>query len=122
MQIRTDKSGFVTDFALVGTLTDGIEVTAPNDISHFEEHFASYKYTDKKLTFDAEQAEANSLKEQKENLRMLREKECFSIINRGQLWYDTLTETQRSELQAWYTAWLAVTDTLIVPDRPAWLH
>lgn len=57
----------------------------------------------------------------KNNLRAKRETECFSIINRGQLWYDTLTEAQKAELKEWYIAWLDVTDTLVVPNKPNWI-
>ena len=56
------------------------------------------------------------------NLRRQREKECFPIINRGQLWYSTLTAVQYSELQVWYQAWLDVTETLVVPEKPGWLE
>jgi len=45
----------------------------------------------------------------------------FNIINRGKLWYDSLTETELAELQTWYQAWLDVTDTLVRPTRPTWL-
>ena len=55
------------------------------------------------------------------NLRAKRERECFPIVNRGQLWYDTLTEQQKAELKEWYIAWLDVTDTLQVPVKPSWL-
>ena len=54
--------------------------------------------------------------------RKRRERICFPIINRGQLWYSRLTDEQRSELNAWYTAWLNVTETLDVPDKLAWLE
>lgn len=57
----------------------------------------------------------------KNNLRAKRETECFPIINRGQLWYDTLTEAQKAELKEWYIAWLDVTDTLVVPNKPDWI-
>ena len=56
-----------------------------------------------------------------EELRMKREQECFSIINRGKLWYDTLTPEQLAELQKWYTSWLDVTETLEEPIKPEWL-
>lgn len=59
--------------------------------------------------------------ETKKELRRQREAECFPIINRGQLWYDTLIEAQRSELNDWYHAWLNVTATLIVPNKLEWL-
>ena len=55
------------------------------------------------------------------NLRAKRETECFPIINRGQLWYDTLNEQQKAELKQWYINWLDVTDTLVVPNKPNWL-
>ena len=56
-----------------------------------------------------------------DELRRRREVECFAIINRGKLWYDTLTEKQMVELKDWYIAWLDVTDTLIIPNKPNWL-
>ena len=55
------------------------------------------------------------------DLRRRRETECFPIVNRGQLWYDTLTEEQKAELKEWYIAWLDVTDTLVVPNKPNWI-
>jgi hypothetical protein len=57
----------------------------------------------------------------KEALRELRERECFSIINRGQLWYESLTDEQRADLSAWYRAWLDCTSTMLTPKRPTWL-
>lgn len=57
----------------------------------------------------------------KGNWRELREIKCFAVINRGQLWYDTLTESQKSELCAWYDAWLKVTETFVEPIMPTWL-
>lgn len=55
-------------------------------------------------------------------LRKQREQECFPIINRGQLWYSTLTAEQYKELQVWYQAWLDVTETLVAPEKPGWLE
>lgn len=73
------------------------------------------------LTFSLEKYNARKLNTQKNALRSQRETECFSIINRGQLWYDTLTEEQIVELKEWYIAWLDVTDTLVVPNKPNWI-
>lgn len=56
-----------------------------------------------------------------EELRYRREKECFVVINRGKLWYDTLTEQQVYELDIWYKAWLDITLTRVIPSRPTWL-
>ena len=54
-------------------------------------------------------------------LRSRRELECFSIINRGKPWYDTLTEEQQKELDKWYKEWLNITETKIIPNKPKWL-
>lgn len=56
-----------------------------------------------------------------ENLRSRREVECFPIINRGQLWYNNLTEAQVEELKIWYQSWLDVTETKIIPNKPNWV-
>jgi hypothetical protein len=62
-----------------------------------------------------------SVKNPIELLRERRVTECFSIINRGKLWYDCLTVEQLAELKSWYWKWLNVTETLVVPDKPKWL-
>lgn len=54
-------------------------------------------------------------------LRYERLNKCFSIINRGKLWYDSLTPQQLEELKEWYEKWLDVTETLVIPTKPAWL-
>jgi hypothetical protein len=54
-------------------------------------------------------------------LRQRRENECFSVINRGKLWYDRLTYEQMADLKRWYQEWLDVTETLVTPVYPAWL-
>jgi len=54
-------------------------------------------------------------------LRRAREAVCFPIINRGQLWYATLTDEQTQELTEWYDAWLNVTETKTEPLKPEWL-
>ena len=59
--------------------------------------------------------------EKNEHLRKLRGSECYPIINRGQFWYDTLTEEQREELREWYQKWLDVTKTQTPPKIPTWL-
>ncbi|MBQ3047587.1 MAG: hypothetical protein IJD48_01065 [Clostridia bacterium] len=54
-------------------------------------------------------------------LRQLRNSECFSVINRGLLWYNTLNNSQLDELTNWYINWLDVTKTKIVPVKPSWI-
>lgn len=56
-----------------------------------------------------------------DGLRFARAMECFDIINRGQGWYLLLTDEQKSELMAWYQAWLDVTETGIIPTKPEWI-
>ena len=55
-------------------------------------------------------------------LRIRREEECFPVINRGKLWYDSLTDVQIIELRHWYNAWLDVTETKVIPTKPNWLR
>ncbi len=57
-----------------------------------------------------------------DKLRQRREEECFPVVNRGVLWYESLGEERRAELRQWYRAWLDVTLTKTVPDKPAWLY
>ena len=64
-------------------------------------------------------------------MRYRLEQECFSIINRGVLWYNTLTTEQQQELNTWYQAWLDVPQVYletkptdietIIPTKPNWL-
>ena len=57
----------------------------------------------------------------KDYLRRERERICFPVINRGAAWYARLTDEQNEELQAWYQAWLNVTETLVKPKTPSWI-
>lgn len=54
-------------------------------------------------------------------LRRERERICFPVINRGAAWYSRLTPEQTEELQAWYQAWLDVTETKVKPATPEWV-
>lgn len=63
-----------------------------------------------------------NLRINKDVIRKRREKECFSIVNRGQLWYNCLTIEQRSELNGWYHAWLNAPETGTIPPKPVWLN
>ena len=63
-----------------------------------------------------------SEKESSDVLRKKREEICFPIINRGKLWYDSLSSEQYQELKDWYKKWLDVTETNIIPETPEWLN
>lgn len=64
-------------------------------------------------------------------LRFRRETECFVYVNRGVLWYNTLTTEQQQQLNTWYQAWLDVPQVYletkpndietIIPQKPIWL-
>lgn len=56
-----------------------------------------------------------------DQIRKRRETECFSIINRGELWFENLSEAQVLELRVWYTAWLNAPETKTIPPKPEWL-
>ena len=56
-----------------------------------------------------------------DDLRHTRETQCFPIINRGALWYERLSAEQKEELNIWYQAWLDVTETGVIPEKPKWL-
>lgn len=121
MQIIVED-GYVSSYALEGSLVDGIEVPDPPDIDHFEAHFQSYRLKNGALEYNEEKYTEIEQEALREQLRKQREAECFSVINRGRLWYDTLSDIQVSELRDWYRGWLDVTDTLTVPAEPSWIN
>lgn len=121
MQIIVED-GYVSSYALEGSLVDGIEVPDPPDIDHFEAHFQSYRLKNGALEYNEEKHTEIEQEALREQLRKQREAECFSVINRGRLWYDTLSDIQVSELRDWYRGWLDVTDTLTVPAEPSWIN
>lgn len=121
MKVLLNEQGYVESYALEGELVDALETAEPNDLSHLEKHFTSYRMRDGTLVFDeGKDAQAQS-EAAKAEYRRRRELECFPIINRGQLWYDTLSEGQLSELKNWYQAWLNGTNTQTIPEKPEWL-
>lgn len=124
MQAVLNEKGFVLSFAFIGNLVDSVEVPDPDpdEMDRFMEKFYCYQLCNGKLVFSDDAYEAQLLEELQTEYRQRREAECFSIINRGQLWYETLTDPRKAELREWYLAWLDGTPTQAVPDRPAWLE
>ena len=57
----------------------------------------------------------------KQAVRWMPMDKCFPVINRGLLWYETLTVKQKLELTKWYQAWLDATNTGVMPKKLAWL-
>lgn len=121
MKVLLNEQGYVESYALEGDLLDAMETEKPDDLSHFEEHFTAYQVRDGIMVFDDAQAAAEQAEAAKGAYRKRREVECFPVINRGQLWYDTLSEEQLSELKTWYQAWLDGTNTQTIPEKPEWL-
>ena len=109
-----------------------IEITANKKVSsEFIEATEEIVHTfDGKLVFKSqtETEEYKAAKQQhdeeenKNKIRLRRERECFSVINRGALWYEKLTEEQRTELSTWYQAWLDAPQTDIIPIKPEWIN
>ena len=52
MKAILDEKGFIISYALVGDLVDGIDLPDPDDLAHFEEHFAAYKAHNGIAAFD----------------------------------------------------------------------
>lgn len=121
MKITIDTDGFIENYATLGEIIDSTDIDEPTDLEHFERNHRAYRIKNGKLFFDENRAADLQNEAENTRLRNEREAECFSIINRGWLWYDTLTEKQTKELRKWYSDWLDVTETKKKPDRPSWL-
>ena len=120
MKVTFDETGYVNGWCMVGD-NGGEEYDPPEDFDRFLDSFESFKLADGKLVFDSEKDDTNRLESEKASLRERREKECFSVVNRGWIWYSTLTLSQWRELRNWYIAWLKVTETMTPPERPSWV-
>ena len=122
MKILIDENKYLTCFCIDADLDNGIEVADPDDLESFIDTFRAYKYEDGNLLLDEQKLQSVNDARISDELRFKREKACFSVINRGELWYSRLTADQKKELDAWYQAWLDVTDTKVLPDIPMWLN
>ena len=120
MKIQIDKNGYVENYVIVGeSNVCNIEVEVPEGFS--PDKFQAWKYDGEKLVYDMEQAQKIQNNYRKNEIRARREKECFSYVNRGTLWYNKLTPEQDIEFQNWYDAWLEAPETLIIPKKLEWL-
>ena len=125
-----DDKGYVIQFCTNGILkneTCHFYTDIPED---FFELYQAYRVEQKDdlyfLTLDTKAIPDVEAANELNELRALRETECFSYVNRGKLWYDRLTKEQLVELDEWYEAWLNVTEntrkgSLNIPTRPKWL-
>ena len=120
MKVTFDEYGYVNGWCIVGD-NGGEEYDPPEDFNSFIENCFCFKVSDGKLVRDTEKEETDKAEADNAALRERREKECFSIINRGWIWYSSLTLSQWRELRTWYLAWLNVTATKTIPERPTWI-
>lgn len=121
MYILLNENGYVESYALVGNLVGGIEVPDPENIEHFETHYEAYGFADGRVSFNDVWQTMLDKEKAVDEIRNRREKECFPIVNRGQLWYYKLSKKKKEELEQWYQAWLDATNTGVVPEKLAWL-
>jgi hypothetical protein len=121
MKVVLDSEGYVESYVLLGDVTDGIEVEEPEDFQDFENNYPAYRIENGKLKKDELKCEAFIEETELNGFRSLRKRECFPIINRGELWYETLTAEQREEISQWYQAWLDITETKTIPAKPDWI-
>lgn len=89
-------------------------VNGYNGALFLEEYTQTEEYKQKATAWQA--------RHEMNELRSRREQECFPVINRGYMWYMQLNETQMQELNAWYQAWLDVTETQMIPQKPEWIR
>ena len=120
MKVTFDENGYVNGWCMIGD-NGGMELEPPDDFDTFLDRFSGFKLEDGRLVFDKEKDDSDRLEEQRSDLRLRRETECFSYINRWYMWYSALTLLQWIELKRWYLAWLRVTETLTPPDKPPWI-
>jgi hypothetical protein len=123
MQVILNEQGFVDAYALIGTFgSASIAVNEPENLVDFENNYNSYYLSAGNVLVKNENRQKEIEEEQELSiLRSMRENVCFPYINRGYLWYSKLTDSQKEELDVWYQAWLDVTETKVIPEKPEWL-
>lgn len=128
LYIQVDVEGYIT--AVAQEAFDGHQETELTMQQFMQEYGGEnvtdgrHRYLNGKIICDegTEKSRAAYVAERKKELREERERVCFSVVNRGQVWYNSLTDEQGYELAEWYVAWLNVTDTLEPPETPEWLR
>ena len=124
MQVILNEHGYVENYALIGTFgSHSVTVSEPENLDDFEKNYRSYYLSDGgNLVNDFDQQAEIEDEFVLKELRAQREKICFTYIKRGELWYGKLSAEQKEQLNAWYDAWLDVTNTRVIPKMPNWLN
>lgn len=116
------KDGYIAQWICDGeTLPGGVKTSEPADEEDFLANFAAYKVVDGVLVRDDDAVATLDRQRALDDLRRRREEECFAIVNRGKVWYDTLTAEQMAQLTTWYKAWLDAPETGVAPETPAFV-
>lgn len=102
---------------------DGCET---KEVDGFLDHsnIDGYIWQDNEVVFSEERYQRRQHENKQWDLRNKRDTECFSIINRGDAWYQmyVTTDERKQELAEWYNAWLDVTETMVEPEKPSWIE
>lgn len=128
LSVVLDDNGYVQQFCTGGMLGDETTHFYTEIPQDFFEHSKAYRVEDETLVLDTKQTASVEEENELNQIRGLREMECFSVINRGKLWYDRLTDEQYKELSDWYDDWLNVTErkrgakSFSIPQKPEWLN
>ena len=83
---------------------------------NFFDEYIQYSFEEGKLIKHSILSEV-----EQDHIRARRNRECFPIINRGNVWYDMLDTEEKEELGKWYQEWLDAPATGMIPDLPSFL-
>lgn len=119
INVKVDERNRLTSFATFGTIEGGVDIEVDESFDSLVDF--AYELIGNKLVFNQSILDEYLIKVSLVELRLRREEECFTVINRGGLWYDLLTRSEKDELLEWYQAWLDVTITGVIPNMPDWL-
>ena len=115
MQLQIDPNGYITGYAEIGEISDGINFdgTIPDDFTIDHSH---YQLRDGRLIKNPDYISEWD----KDKIRARRQSECFAVIDRP-LWFDELPEDKQAQLRQWRREWLDAPETGVIPEPPDWL-
>ena len=122
MLIRINKeTRLVEEYINVGKPSK-IEGTELIEVDNIPTDWQYCKYENNQFVLDQSFKQNTIAENELREIRIQREIECFPYINRGTLWYELLTEEQKTELKEWYQKWLDAPATKEIPTKPTWLE
>lgn len=95
-----------------------IDRVTPKSLMVYYDTFVIYdlRFFDILCRPDSNYTDDEVLELKRNHIRERRRNECFTVINRGRLWYDSLPSKMYTKLNKWYQMWLDAPSTLIVPE------